>query len=119
VDPLADELCELERRLLDPNVRADGAALDALLDPEFIEFGSSGRVWTREASIAGLVTERGAIVEVSDMVARAVAPGAMLVTYVAVRSDRRALRSSLWIDRGGGWRLRFHQGTAAFPRDAG
>ncbi|HEU4539675.1 MAG TPA: nuclear transport factor 2 family protein [Jiangellaceae bacterium] len=37
----------LERRLLQPTVRASPAALDALLDPEFQEIGASGRLWTR------------------------------------------------------------------------
>jgi len=33
----------LERRLLQPAVRASAAALDALLDPEFEEIGACGR----------------------------------------------------------------------------
>jgi hypothetical protein len=32
---------------------------------------------------------------------------------------RDAWRSSLWVHRGGRWRLRFHQATPTTPEDAG
>jgi hypothetical protein len=51
VDGQADEdidaVIELERRLLRADVRASSSALDALLDPDFFEFGASGSVLDR------------------------------------------------------------------------
>jgi hypothetical protein len=108
----------LEESLLDSNVRHDGNRLRELLAEDFLEFGSSGRVWTRRAIIEMLDTETNfyppAIEEfqcsfLSEQVA--------LVTYRTVRNDTKAgerlasLRSSIWTFVDGDWRMRFHQGT--------
>jgi glyoxylase I family protein len=108
----------LEESLLDSNVRHDGTRLRELLAEDFLEFGSSGRVWTRRAIIEMLDTETNfsppAIEEfqcslLSDHVA--------LVTYRTVRNDTKtgerlaSLRSSVWVFQNGDWRMRFHQGT--------
>lgn len=42
-----DELLELEQLLLDPSVRGSPQAVIPLLHPDFVEFGSSGRVYTK------------------------------------------------------------------------
>jgi hypothetical protein len=108
----------LEESLLDSNVRHDGNRLHELLAEDFLEFGSSGRVWTRRAIIEMLDTETNffppAIEEfhcsfLSDHVA--------LVTYRTIRTDAKtgerlvSLRSSIWTFQDGDWRMRFHQGT--------
>ena len=49
---LAAQLQALEAALQSQAVRADGARLAALLADEFIEFGSSGNIWTRAATLA-------------------------------------------------------------------
>ncbi|MBV6793173.1 nuclear transport factor 2 family protein [Xanthomonas euvesicatoria] len=41
-DALLVQLRTLELRLLDPQQRADVQVLEALLDPAFVEFGTSG-----------------------------------------------------------------------------
>jgi ribonuclease HI len=108
-DEELDAVAALELRLLDPAVRRDSAAVDALLHPDFREVGGSGAVWTREAIIAVLATEpAGPAVRATDVAARRVAADVVLVTYRAAGS----LRSSLWV-RGGerGWQILFHQGT--------
>ncbi|UFS59278.1 nuclear transport factor 2 family protein [Subtercola endophyticus] len=51
---------EAERALLSPEVRGDRAALERLLDRQFIEIGQSGRLWTRAEMIAALVAEGAA-----------------------------------------------------------
>lgn len=112
-DPF-DEVCVLERRLLDPEVRADRAALEDLFHPDFVEYGSSGRIWTRDAIIDNLTTVEDvtiADIVVRDMQARQVGPGVVLLTFVSVLGERSVLRSSVWVDTPDGWRIRFHQGT--------
>jgi len=109
---LAEQLRLLEERLLDPEVRHDRAAAAALLDPEFLEIGSSGRLFTREQILAFLAEEAPSAVELRDFAARTLAPGVALVRWRSVRPDGAAcLRSSVWIRRDGGWRMIFHQGT--------
>ena len=103
-----------EMRLLDPEVRAVPARVLELLDPEFTEFGASGRRWDRDSILT--VTSGGSVsaespVEVSDMSGVLLAPGVVHLTYFADHQGRRAWRSSLWRLTETGWRMYFHQGT--------
>ncbi|MGV9937823.1 nuclear transport factor 2 family protein [Streptomyces olivaceoviridis] len=103
-----------EIRLLDPEVRAVPARVLELLDPEFIEFGASGRRWDVESVLA--VTSGGSVsaespVKVSEMSGVVLAPGVVHLTYFADNQGRRAWRSSLWRLTETGWRMYFHQGT--------
>ncbi|MFC9620869.1 DUF4440 domain-containing protein [Streptomyces sp. NPDC056930] len=105
---------EAEMRLLDPEVRASRALVSELLDPEFLEFGASGRRW--DATSVLTVTSDGSVapeapVEVSDMSGVVLAPGIVHLTYFADHSGRRAWRSSVWRLTEVGWRMYFHQGT--------
>lgn len=107
-------LLELELRLMDPAFRKDRSEVSALLAEDFREFGSSGRVWSREAILDELATETAyAAPVVEDFALRILAPAIALVTYRTVRPDCAvtSLRSSLWIDRTQGWQVLFHQGT--------
>lgn len=61
-----DELLELEQRLLDPTVRASPQAVIPLLHPEFLEFGSSGRVYTKEVMVQMMVQETPGWVKIRD-----------------------------------------------------
>ncbi|RPK53952.1 MULTISPECIES: DUF4440 domain-containing protein [unclassified Streptomyces] len=105
---------DAEMRLLDPDVRASPALVSELLDPEFLEFGASGRRWDATSILS--VTSDGSVtpeapVEVSDMSGAVLAPGIVHLTYFADHSGRRAWRSSVWRLTELGWRMYFHQGT--------
>lgn len=119
-------LHRLELRLLNADARASAVELAGLLADEFVEFGSSGSVWDRAQTIAGLVTERGsgpaAGRNAHEVRVRLLAEGVALVTYRVVRrqpndgSEIHSRRSSVWLRDGGGqWRLLFHQGTLTRP----
>ncbi|MFE9420039.1 DUF4440 domain-containing protein [Streptomyces griseofuscus] len=103
-----------ELRLLDPEVRAVPALVLELLDPEFTEFGASGRRWDINSVLT--VTSSGSVsadspVKVSEMSGVLLAPGVVHLTYFADDQGRRAWRSSLWRLTETGWRMYFHQGT--------
>ena len=109
-----------ELRLLDPAVRQDPAQVAALLDPDFFEFGASGRRWLRAEMIAALAAERTpagrpAVAAVSELTGTRLADGVVLVSYVSQHGGRRANRSSIWRRTPAGWRVCFHQGTV-IPR---
>jgi ribonuclease HI len=114
----ADEVVRLEQELLLTASRQSEDRLNEVLDAGFLEFGASGRRWSRDAVIEALLDEapplegRMMAVEVSELAA-----GVLLLTYQADVEDRRSLRSSVWMWRGGEWRLRFHQVTP-LPPDA-
>ncbi len=115
MDNIASYLRNCEEILLDPAVRRDRARVEALLDQDFLEFGSSGRIWTREQTFELLATETYTPPSVPDFECVLLSEGVALVTYRAVRtqpgSQSFTLRSSIWTNQSGTWRMRFHQGT--------
>ena len=102
-----DEVVALEVSLLDPDVRRSPERVERLLHPDFREFGASGHAWDRDGIVAALATDPGRGWEATDVDAREVADGVVLVTYRAAGS----LRSSLWVRGRDGWQVLFHQGT--------
>jgi hypothetical protein len=109
---LAALLLRLELMLMEPAFRRDSAAVSALLAEGFLEFGSSGRVWSREAILRLLATEeQQPVPRVEDFTLRMLASDVALVTYRTVRPQQATLRSSIWRQGANGWQVFFHQGT--------
>ena len=110
------DLVALELALARRNEAAVPGGYEAVLAPDFVEHGQSGRRWTRDETLAALarepMTDVPTIVEFEVV---ALAPDVRLVTYLLVVDAgghvRRSRRSSIWIRDGIGWRMRFHQGT--------
>ncbi|MGD0628891.1 MAG: nuclear transport factor 2 family protein [Terracidiphilus sp.] len=110
-----------EEALLDPEVRRDRERVAELLSWDFVEFGSSGRVWTREQIIEHLAAEDYQPPVIEGLTCDWLADGTVLVTYRTVRANAEqspsqgqsssVLRSSIWVMEGDLWRIRFHQGT--------
>ena len=107
----------LEEELLQPDVRKTATRLDALLAEGFIEFGSSGRVFDKQAIIDSLRSESPARRSLTDFKALALGPGVVLTTYRVVGYGTsgeqfiHSLRSSVWRLLDGRWQMVFHQGT--------
>jgi hypothetical protein len=117
-DRASAQLRKLEQSLLDTAVRRDGDRLRQLLAEDFVEFGSSGRVWTRKSIIDLLATEMNFFPpEIEEFQCTFLSDKVALVTYRTVRNDAKtgerlaSLRSSVWTRMDGEWRMRFHQGT--------
>ncbi|MFD9722550.1 DUF4440 domain-containing protein [Streptomyces sp. NPDC059072] len=106
-----------ERSLHDPSVRLSGPLAEALLDPEFIEVGASGRRWTHAEMVAALPTLHGGTGNSTPITAgrfegTVLAPGIVHLTYETRIEDRYARRSSIWRrDAAGEFRLYYHQAT--------
>jgi len=114
---LAAHLFDLETQLHRQDVRADEAALRRLIAEDFVEFGVSGTVWTRDAVVQALRGESFSQREVTVFRMTMLADDVALVTYrghrVATpqRPASDSLRSSIWRLRDGRWQMLFHQGT--------
>jgi hypothetical protein len=110
--PWHDDLHGLEMEMLDPGVRSDSVRLSRLLRDDFIEFGSSGRVYAKAMLIEMITREEHARVVIRDFAVRQLAPDTALVTYRSVgQSGQEARRSSVWVQSEGTWQMVFHQGT--------
>ncbi len=115
---LTDDIRSLEEQLLDCNVRASAESLDRLIADDFIEFGASGRTYTKPEIIAALLTDPSlgpATPIVKDFRSRVLAPNVVLATYRCGQS----LRSSVWRLDDNGWRMVFHQGTRTSSEPGG
>lgn len=114
---LQTQFRELEESHLRPEIRSSPEALGALLAEDFIEFGSSGRIYDRHAILEALSGEDAFTWSIEDFAVRLLAPGLALATYrlsirsAETRDPRVTLRSSVWVHRGDRWVLVFHQGT--------
>jgi ribonuclease HI len=102
---------QLERELLGPLVRGDIGRTAVLLHPDFMEIGSSGRMWTRDAMMMALEEDPGERTDIEVLGAERIGTSAVLLTYRSFARSGTTLRSSLWVLDGDRWRLRFHQGT--------
>jgi len=112
-------LRELEERLLQPNVRKSAKDVMHLLADDFIEFGSSGRVFDKQQIINSLqnepiepLTQRS----ITEFKTSVLATGVVLVTYRIVKNISgeqpvHSLRSSIWKLNNDQWKMIFHQGT--------
>lgn len=113
---LEQHLRQLEESLLQPEVRREPAAVSALLADDFVEFGSSGRTYTRQQVIDSMQTESPLRVSATDFRSCHLSEDAVLLTWRSVgEQGLQSLRSSLWVRRKGRWQMLFHQGTRIAP----
>ena len=116
---LLERLRILEAELHRLETRRNTARLEQLLHPAFVEFARSGARYTRAEVLAEFSSTNATLepVHSEQFELAIVGPGAALLTYMSAHQSptgelyRRTLRSSLWLETGVGWQLRFHQGT--------
>jgi len=75
------ELHRLELKLMQPEFRRDRRQVEALLAEDFQEFGASGRIWTREATLNLLAGEISTAPRITDFACRMLSGRVALVTY--------------------------------------
>lgn len=108
-------LRHVEEDLWRRETRFDPAWMERILHPDFEEFGASGRHHRRAATIAVVDSTFELMAPLIEYRLDLVTADAALARYHTRVSyggvEETALRSSLWVHTGTGWRLRFHQGT--------
>ena len=111
-EKLSDHIIHLEKSLLEVEVRNSKDELERLLAPEFIEFGSSGRLFTLNSIIESLtVFEEQVPYEFEEVETRQLSNECVLLLYKVIRNGRMSNRSSVWQLKDGNWQMTFHQGT--------
>ena len=121
---IAARIVALELSLLEAPTRSDRHYLEQVLDDEMVEFGKSGGVYDKQSIIQALEGERSGSppadhLELVDATAMLLSADTVLLTYrlrsrpLAGTEAVASLRSSVWKQQDGRWRLLFHQGTAA------
>ena len=120
--PDIQQAMDSELALLRVEVRSDRRMVDSLLDPDFLEIGASGRLWSRQSTISAIAAESphsDGDIQVTDMRGIQLSPDLILLTYVTESSRQRVRRSSLWQRTNGSWKLLFHQGTPSSVSTSG
>ncbi|MDF1645526.1 MAG: DUF4440 domain-containing protein [Legionellaceae bacterium] len=104
---------KLEVQLLLNDMRKDESFLDSVLSEDFIEYGQSGKVYSKKDVIEHLKTESiHRSLEATNLKTRVLAEDIFQVTYVSIiDTNSKALRSSIWKRFESGWKMVFHQGT--------
>ena len=110
---LSQHLRELEESLLLPDARKSKRLVELLAD-NFVEFGNSGRRYTKADLVATLQAESPVTQSTDDFHVELLAPTVALLTYRIHRHSTppvHTLRSSIWRLHGNQWRMVFHQAT--------
>jgi hypothetical protein len=116
-DALVRHLRELEESLLQTSVRKS-ARVSKLLAEGFIEFGSSGRTFTKQQIIASLLVESPVRITATEFRIVFLTPDTALATYRAHRHSEppvHTLRSSIWQLKEGTWQWCFTKEPCALP----
>ena len=113
---IAEHLQTLELELFTNTTRKNAERVSTLLADNFREFGSSGRVYSKEDIVLTLQQESPVSISAVDFNVMFLSEGVALVTYKSEKEQQdgpsvAALRSSIWIKNGDDWSMIFHQGT--------
>ena len=113
------ELTRLEEAMWQAATRFDPAFQEAHFAADFIEFGRSGKAYTRAEIIRRDTAEIQATLPLPKLKIRMIGEDAALLTYnsraVFDGVVEHARRSSIWTKTATGWVMRFHQGTPYAP----
>ena len=118
-DSLSDEdqstLVRLEENMWREETRFDVVFMQKALAADFLEYGCSGRTYTRAQMLAAPRAAIDATIPLPNLTVRLLDENTAQVTYdCAVMYDgavEDAHRSSIWSRTTHGWEMRFHQGT--------
>ncbi len=116
-DEITKKVRALEERLLRPEVRRNVDELSELIADDFVEYGSSGQIYTKQDVLKTLPGEPELHTEIKDFHARSLSPEVVLLNYELLSRDdrsrrtRRSARSSIWQLTDGRWQIVFHKGT--------
>jgi len=112
------ELTLLEECMWREATRFDLSFQQSKFAPDFVEFGRSGRIYSREQIICTESHEINVELPLENLVIRVLTEGVAQVTYNSHATYggtvEHARRSSIWPRASSSWVMRFHQGTPYF-----
>ena len=117
MDNLKDIIFQLEEKLQRPDVRKSVKELDDLISENLTEFGSSGQVYTKKDVLINLPVSPEIKFTMTDFRINILGENIVQSLFKTEKTNlengkmTNSLRSSLWRNEGGKWRMLFHQGT--------
>ncbi len=120
VEDIINHIIKQEKRLLDKTESLK--SLSALLDDEFIEIGSSAKLFNKADVIEWLKSDDKSIRLGTEFAGKIISENVILLTYISNIQDtgeapiKTALRASIWRKNSENeWKMIFHQGTPINP----
>lgn len=119
MDSIKEQIFQLENDLIKSEVRKSAEKINEILSNDFVEFSSSGSEYHYKCGDVFQDAEDERILnwEILNFKVKKVAENCILATYRVIKHDeldekkRYSLRSSLWTEEDGKWKMFFHQGT--------
>ena len=111
-----DSIIALEKKLLDSSVRKDPVELNLMLADDFVEFGTSGKIYDKKIIIERLSEETSIVMEAFNFKGVVLSQDVVQLTFKTKRKNEdgtfsASLRCSIWKLKGSHWQMLFHQGT--------
>lgn len=105
-------IMENEIKLLQKSVRNSKEELQNLISKDFLEYGSSGTVYTYNETIDTLLKQTVDVdYTIIKMNTKKLSGDIFLVLYAIKMNGKVSNRSSIWKKERDGWKILFHQGT--------
>jgi RimJ/RimL family protein N-acetyltransferase len=114
------ELKTLEENLWKSETRFDLSFQEKVFALDFVEFGRSGKIYSRSEAIRTEKQEIRAKLPLPNLAFRMLDENTAQLTYISEVQYQEleiANRSSIWTNTSEGWKLRFHQGTPVALRN--
>ena len=116
MEDLKETLQKLETELITQSVRSSADNLNELLADDFLEYGSSGSIYTKEITMDSLTNEPSPSYEIYDFEVVSFSDDFAQTRFKTDRvnldgTTLTSLRSSIWRKYNGKWQMLFHQGT--------
>jgi len=106
---VSQTLIDLEMELVNPSAKASVERINELLSEGFEEFGSSGKVITKNDFLKAVGPLP--VYELSDFSVQILGENVALVKYRATTPGHNSYRSSVWVKYGNRWQMLHHQST--------
>lgn len=104
-----DNIKQLELSLLDQDIRKNKKILSEIISEEFVEIGSSGKIYKKIDILKYLPEEKDHKFTMIDFEYKELSKDVILVYYKITEDN--SLRSSIWKKYSNKWKIIFHQGT--------
>jgi hypothetical protein len=119
MNDIQNHIKSLEEKLLHSDFQKNPEIINELLSEEFEEVGVIGKISSREEVIFWLLKkDKDMKWALNDFKIRVLTPDLVLATYQATSrggissiSSKGSIRSSIWQQFSGHWKIIFHQGT--------
>ena len=117
MDEIRETIFKLETELQQPHTRRSRERLSELISDDFIEFGSSGEVYAKSDVLVNLPSSAEIKFTMTDFRINTLSPGFVQSLFKTEKTNTEtgktthSLRSSIWKNENGKWKMVFHQGT--------